>query len=94
MALRDISRGYADRPISPQTRSVVSILAIISAIASFFVAHAALKFSLAFAAALLGVVGLAKAASPRVSGGILSITAMVLAGIGLLVALLDAVGIL
>jgi hypothetical protein len=86
--------GRTDGPImAAPVKSMASILAIVCAIGSFMVANAAGKFSLAVAGVLLGLVGLARALSPRVSGGILSILAITIAVIGLLAAILDTVGL-
>jgi hypothetical protein len=90
-------RTYGDtrhhEMVPEQAKSAASIMAIIAAIGSFFVANAALKFGLAIGAVVLGLVGAAKAMSPRTSGGLLSIAAITIAGIGLLAAILDAVGL-
>lgn len=94
MAYQDLARRRHRREISPQTKSVASILAIICAVASFFFAHAAVKFGLAGAAIVFAIVGMIRATSRRVSGGILSIVAIIIAGAGLLVAVLDLVGLL
>lgn len=77
--------------MGPQAKSMASILAIVAAVAAFIVNNAAGKFGLAILAVLLGLVGMIRAASPRVSGGILSIAAIVIAAFGLLWALVDAV---
>lgn len=74
-----------------QAKSLTSMLAIASAVGSFFVDNAAGKFSLAILAVILGLIGMIRAASPRVSGGILSIAAILIAVVGLLVAILDAI---
>jgi hypothetical protein len=76
-----------------QAKSAASIIAILAAIGSFIVHNAGFRFGLAIGAVLFGLAGMAKAVSPRTSGGILSVTAIVLAGVGLLVAILDAVGV-
>ena len=81
-------------PVGPrgQAKSIVSILAIICAISALFFAHnAGLRFALAVGGVLLGLVGMLKALSPRVSGGILSMAAIVIAVLGLLWAIIDAV---
>jgi hypothetical protein len=75
-------------PLSPQTRSAVSIVAIIAAIVSFYCAAKGHEFIGMFAAILAvgaGLIGGVKALSPRVSGGILSIIAVVLGALGLIV---------
>ena len=94
MALHPLNYG-GDRGagIGPQAKSLASILAIVAAVGSFIVNNAAGKFGLAIAAVLLGLVGMIRAVSPRVSGGILSISAVVIAVFGLLAAILDAAGL-
>jgi len=67
-----------------QVKSLASILAIVAAIASFFIHSGVVGLLLAVVAIVLGLVGFAKAASPRVSGGILSLCAI---GLGLIAAL-------
>ena len=97
MALLNLPGQYqrqTDGPImAAPVKSLASILAIVCAIGSFMVHNAAGKFSLAVAGVLLGLVGLARALSPRVSGGLLSLLAITVAVIGLLAAILDAVGL-
>lgn len=68
-------------PFGGQVKSLASILAIVAAIASFFVHSGIWGVMLAVVAVVLGLVGFAKAASPRVSGGILSLCAI---GLGLI----------
>lgn len=78
---------HYDPTLAPATRSpvhsIASILSILCAIASFFVYHGSLGLILAICAIVLGIVGFIKAASPRVSGGILSLCAI---GLGLIAA--------
>lgn len=76
--------------LSGQVRSGASILAIVCAIASFFFSARgteSLAFLTAFVAIGAGLLGGLRALSPRVSGGILSILAVVLGLIAILVAL-------
>jgi hypothetical protein len=94
MALLDHSVGHddlADRPaISAPARSGASIFAIIAAIASFYFSARGREFWGLFAALAAiagGLLGGLRALSPRVSGGILSILAVVLGVIAILVAL-------
>jgi hypothetical protein len=85
---------HSSGPVGPrgQVKSIVSILAIVCALASLFFAHnAAARFGLAVAGVLLGLLGMLKALSPRVSGGILSMAAIVIAVLGLLWAIIDTV---
>jgi hypothetical protein len=67
-----------------QVHSLASIVSIICAIASFFVHSGVFGLVLAIFAIVLGLVGFLKAASPRVSGGILSMCAI---GLGVIAAL-------
>jgi len=90
-----VIRSY-DRPdggpiVGGQAKSLASILAIIAAIASFFVHSGVWGVVLAVFAIVLGLVGFAKAASPRVSGGILSLLAVGLGLIAFIFALLRGV---
>jgi hypothetical protein len=86
---------HHDRPadvpvVSGQVRSTASIVAIISAIFSF-VMSAKGREMIALLCALVavgaGLLGGLRALSPRVSGGLLSITAVVLGVIAVLVAI-------
>jgi len=80
-----------------QKTSILAIVSIIFAIAAFvaiFTGSPILGFLLALAAIPLGILGMLRAASPRVSGGILSILAIVLGGVGLLVAVLGMIGMI
>ena len=72
-----------------QVRSGASIVAILSALASFYFSHRgteSLGFIFALVAMVAGLLGGVKALSPRVSGGILSIIAVVLGAIALVYA--------
>jgi hypothetical protein len=74
---------------------ILAIIAILAAIGSFiltFSGRPVFGLLAALAAVPLGVAGLVMAASPRVSGGIMSIVAIVLAVFGLGVAVLGFVG--
>jgi hypothetical protein len=86
-----------DRPegglpaVSPQVRSTASIIAILCAIGSFVLSANGREFLAllaAFVAIGAGLLGGLRALSPRVSGGILSIAAVVLGAIAILVALI------
>lgn len=70
-------------------KSTPSIVAIIAAVVSFFTG-AILGFVLAIGAILLGVWGFVLAASPKLSGGMLSIIAIMLGVVGLVASLLKA----
>lgn len=82
-------RGEMYRVPTP-VKSMASIIAIICAVASFIVPNAAGKLVLALVAMVAGLVGMLRAAHPNVSGGILSIVALVVAVFGVLVAIFDA----
>lgn len=72
-----------------------AILAIIAALASYalsFSGHAIWGLLAALITLPLGIFGLLRAASPRVSGGILSIVALVLGVLAIGVAVLVLVG--
>jgi hypothetical protein len=73
-----------------QRKSVPAVIAIIAAIASFFVS-AGWGFVLAIIAVIAGILGFLLSASPRRSGGIISIIAIVLGVLAFVVALLKAV---
>jgi hypothetical protein len=81
------------RHVDP-AKSVASIVAIIAAIVSFYLSSRGSE-GFALLAALVaigaGFVGGMKALSPRVSGGILSIIAVVLGAIAVIVALIAVV---
>ena len=68
-------------PYAPH-KSLVSLLAIAAAIASFFVHAGSLGLLLAVVAIVLGVIGFLISFSPRESGGGLSLLAMLLGVIG------------
>ena len=87
---------YDDTPgarvpaMSAQVRSTASILAILAAIGSFVLSANGREFLALFAAIVAigaGLLGGLRALSPRVSGGMLSIAAVVLGVIAILVAL-------
>jgi hypothetical protein len=74
-------------PLSPPVRSAASLIAIVAAIGSFILASRGREFLGIFCALLAlgaGLIGGFRALSPRVSGGILSILAVVLGAIGLI----------
>ena len=83
----DVPAPYVSAPV----RSMASVIAIISALASFYFSSKgteSLGFILAFVAIGAGLLGGLKALSPKVSGGILSILAVLLGVIGVIVAFL------
>lgn len=80
---------------SEQTTGTAATLAIIAAVGGFvlvFTGNPGWGLLASLLAALLGVVGLAMAASPRVSGGLLSLAAIVIAVFGLGISVLGLVG--
>jgi hypothetical protein len=80
-----------------QKASTTAILAILAAAGSYFMSFSGRPFWGMLAALIsipLGIVGLLKAASPRVSGGILSLIAMVLGVLAMGVAVLVMIGVL
>ncbi len=80
-----------------QRTGTMAILSIVAAIAAFFAVFTGspiLGLLLAVAAIPLGVFGLLRAASPRVSGGIMSIFGIALGGLGLIVAVMGMVGMI
>jgi hypothetical protein len=76
------------------TAATMSIVFAIGSYFATFTGHPILALLAAVASVPLGVLGLIMAASPRVSGGILSIVAIALGSLGFVVALLGAVGML
>lgn len=70
--------------------SIPSIIAIIAAIASFYVG-AILGLLLAAVAFVFGAIGLVLALSPKTRGGIMSIIAVILSFIGVIAAIVKAV---
>ena len=82
--------GYGPR-VPVAVKSMASIAAILCAVGSLIVGHAGGKMLLAVVAVVCGLVGMLRAVSPRVSGGILSMVAIVIALLGFVVALFDAV---
>ena len=76
------------------TAATLAIVAAIGGLIATFTGHPVWGLILALVAILLGAIGLVRAASPRVSGGILSIVAIIVAVLGLGVAGLGMVGTL
>lgn len=80
-----------------QKTGTLAISAIIVAIAAFFSIFSGspiLGLLLALLAVPLGIFGLLRAASPRVSGGVISILAIVLAGVGVIFSILGMLGMI
>lgn len=91
MAITHHGRFGSGELASPQVRSITSIVAIIAAIASFYFSSRSsglLALLLAFVAIGAGLIGGVRALSPRVSGGMLSILAVMLGAIAVIVALI------
>lgn len=76
------------------TMAILSIVAAIAAFFAIFTGSPILGLLLAIVAIPLGIFGLLRAASPRVSGGIMSIFGIALGGIGLVLAVLGMVGMI
>jgi hypothetical protein len=71
-----------------QRRGTAAVLAIVAAVAAFFL-HPVWGFFVALAGVVLGLVGFLRAASPTVSGGILSLVAIVLSLVALVVKIVE-----
>jgi hypothetical protein len=76
------------------TNAVLAILAAIGSYVLTFSGRPVFGLLVALVALPFGVLGLISAASPRISGGILSIVAIVLAILGLGIAVLVMLGML
>ena len=74
------------------TAAILAIVAAIGSILLVFSGNPGWGLIAALFAGLLGAVGLFMAASPRVSGGMLSIAAMVIAVFGLGISVLGLIG--
>ncbi|MDB5322066.1 MAG: hypothetical protein JWN40_3697 [Phycisphaerales bacterium] len=87
--------GDAAHPaVSGQVRSTASVIAIVCAFGSFYLAsrqHQLFGFILALVAIGAGLIGGLRALSPKVSGGILSIIAVALGAIAIVYSLLALV---
>jgi hypothetical protein len=70
-----------------QQRGFAAVAGLVAAVVAFFVTPV-LGFFLALLAILLGIVGFLRAASPRVSGGMMSIGAIVLGLVAMVVKIL------
>jgi hypothetical protein len=71
--------------------SIASVIAIAAAITSLFVGAGA-GFILALVAIVFGIIGVVMALSPRVRGGMVSILSLIVAAIGVVVAVARAIG--
>ena len=74
------------------TAAIIALIAAIVSWVSVFSGHPVWAFVLAVVAVASGVMGFISAASPRVSGGILSIFSIALGGVGFVLALLGILG--
>jgi hypothetical protein len=91
MATMSYNRPEGGAVASGQAKSAASILAIVSAIVSFVLSARGREFMALFAAIVAigaGLLGGLRAMSPRVSGGILSILAVLLGVVAILVAVI------
>jgi hypothetical protein len=80
-----------NRPLpGVQRRSAVAVAAIVCALVGLF-AGPVLGFFLALAAVLLGALAFLRAASPRVSGALLGVAAVVLGLVGVVVKIVQGV---
>lgn len=70
--------------------SIPSLIAVGAAIASFFVGAAG-GFILAIIAIVFGIIGVMLSMSPSVRGGVVSIFSLILAAIGIVVAVIKAI---
>jgi hypothetical protein len=87
--------GRSEEEDMGQKTGTAAILSIIGAIVCFiltFSGHVFSGFALAMIAIVLGIIGFFMAASPRVSGGIISIGGIVLGAIGIVLDILGMVG--
>jgi hypothetical protein len=86
---------YGRTTVSPSpVKSAASIIAIVAALGSFYFSSKGREIVALMAAGagiLFGLIGFLKAASPRVSGGILSLAAVALSAIAVIVALIALV---
>lgn len=78
------------RHSAPPHFSLVSILAIVAAIASFFV-HWGAGLFLAIVAIVLGAIGVLLSLSPRVRGGFMSVFAILAGVVGIVAAIIRLV---
>lgn len=80
-----------------QRTGIAAAISILAAVGSYILTcmgHPVWGLILALISVPAGIIGLVMAASPRVSGGILSIVAIILGAIGVLVAVLGIVGVI
>ncbi len=74
------------------TAAVLSIIGAIVCYILTFSGHPFWGFALAILAIILGFIGLIMAASPRVSGGIISIAGIVIGASGVVIGILGMIG--
>jgi hypothetical protein len=80
-----------------QKTGIAAIISIIAAAGSYYMSLTGspiIGFILALVSVPLGILGLVLAASPRVSGGLMSIAAIALGGFGMIVAVMAMVGLI
>jgi hypothetical protein len=80
-----------------QKTGTTAILSIIAAVVSYYATLTGspiVGFLLALVSIPLGITGMFKAASPRVSGGIISIFAIGMGAVGMIVAMLAVIGLI
>lgn len=80
-----------------QRTGIAAAISILAAVGSYILTcmgHPVWGLILALISVPAGITGLVMAASPRVSGGILSIVAIILGAIGVLVAVLGIIGVI
>jgi hypothetical protein len=87
--------GKRMEDVMGQKTGTAALLSIIAAIVSYFLifsGHPFWGFAAAVLSIVFGFVGLIAAASPRVSGGIISIVGMVIGAIGIVIGILGMIG--
>ncbi len=80
-----------------QKTGTIAIIAIVCAIGSWiatFTGHPIIGILAAVAAVPLGAIGLAMSASPRVSGGLMSLAAIIIGVAGVVVGILGLIGVI
>jgi hypothetical protein len=76
------------------TAATASIVAAIGSFLLTFTGHPLLGLLAGIAALPLGIIGMVMAASPRVSGGILSLAAILIGAVAIAVGLLGVIGVI
>lgn len=75
------------------TAALLSIISVVISVVLTFMGHPIWALLLALVGILLGIIGLLSAASPRVSGGVLSIAAIILGVLALGLSVLGMIGV-